>query len=313
MTGSTPLADYSRDYLNLRRLMGHRLERHDRLLAGFLTELAAAGQDAITADAAIRWACAPTDAAPRWWAARLSVVRGLAEYIHSREPGRAETIPADAIPARVTRSVPYIYTPGQVRALMDAALALQPVIRGMSVATIIGLMAATGLRISECLALNIADVDTVSNVLAVTGKRRRPRLVPIDPTTCVALTDYRHAATRLAARPDREALFLTSRGSRPHAGNVEVAFRGVAVALGYAPRPGGRAPRLHDLRHTFSTDTLVRAHRDGADVDATIGVLATYLGHVSPASSYWYLQAVPELLNLAADKVTAAQQAGRLL
>ncbi len=313
MTAAKALTDYCRDYLTLRRSMGHRLQRHDRMLAGFLAELAAAGQDAITAAAAVRWACAPTDATPRWWAARLSAVRGLAEYIHSRDPGRAGLIPADAIPARVTRTVPYIYTPGQVRALMDAALALRPPIRGITLATIIGLMAATGLRISECLALNITDVDTAGNMLAVTGKRGRPRLVPIDPTTSAALADYRQAATRLAARPDHEALFLTWRGTRAHAGNVEVAFRQLADALGYAARPGGRAPRLHDLRHSFSTNTLVRAHRDGADVDATIAVLATYLGHVSPASSYWYLQSVPELLDLAAAKITAAQQAGRLL
>lgn len=132
MTGAKTLGEYSADYLRLRRTMGHKLARHDWLLASFLAEQAAAGRDAITADAAIAWACAPRGATPVWWAARLSVVRGLAEYVHSREPGRAEKVPADAIPARVTRTVPYIYTQDQVRALMAAAAALRPPVRGLT-------------------------------------------------------------------------------------------------------------------------------------------------------------------------------------
>lgn len=313
MTAAKPLGEYSADYLRLRRTMGHKLARHDWLLASFLAEQATAGRDAITADAAIAWACAPRGATPRWWAARLSVVRGLAEYVHSREPGRAEHIPADAIPARVARTVPYIYTQDQVRALMAAATALRPPVRGLTVTAVIGLMAATGLRISECLALNVTDVDSAADVLAVTGKRGRPRLVPVHPSTTAALADYRRAATALIDEPDGEALFLTWTGTRAHAGNIEVAFRGLIDSLGYAPQPGGRPPRLHDMRHSFSTNTLTRAHRDGADVDVTVAMLATYLGHVNPASTYWYLTTTPQLLELTAAKVAVAQQEGRLL
>lgn len=314
MTGAKTLADYSRDYLRLRRAMGHKLARHDRMLADFLAGLAAAGQEAITIAAAIRWASAPKQTSPRWWAARLSVVRGLAGYIHSREPDRAEPIPADAIPSRARRSVPYIYTSDQVEALTGAALALRPRVRGLTLTTIIGLMAVTGLRISECLALDVPDLDADDDVLTVTGKRGRPRLVPIHPTTTEALTDYRRAAALLVPRlEDRQALFLSARGTRPHAGGVEAAFRGLVDKLGYAPKPGGRPPRLHDMRHTMASNTLVRAHSDGADVDATVALLAAYLGHASPASTYWYLTATPELLELAAAKVAAAQQKGRLL
>lgn len=313
MTGTTTLADYSRDYLRLRRAMGHKLARHDQMLTSFLAGVAATGRDEITVDAAIRWASSPTNATPRWWAMRLSVVRGLAEYIHSREPGRAEQIPTDAIPARVTRSVPYIYTPEQIQALMDAGAALRPAVRGLTAVAIIGLMAATGLRISECLALNVTDVNTGSNVLAVTGKRGRPRLVPIHPSTAAALIEYRRAATTLIDTSDDQAFFLTFTGTRAHAGNIEVAFRALINKLGYAPQPGGRPPRLHDMRHSFASNALTRAHREGADVEATVAVLATYLGHVSPASTYWYLTATPQLLDLTAVKVAAAQQEGRLL
>ncbi|MDN5895876.1 MAG: tyrosine-type recombinase/integrase [Nocardioides sp.] len=313
MTATKTLGEYSADYLRLRRTMGHKLARHDCLLASFLAEQAAAGRDAITLDAAIAWARAPRGVTPGWWAQRLSAVRGLADYVHNREPGRAEQIPVDAIPARTTRTVPYIYTQDQIRALMAAAATLQPPVRGLTVTAIIGLMAATGLRISECMALNVTDVDGATHVLAVTGKRGRSRLVPIHPSTTAALSDYRQAATALIDKPDGKALFLTWTGTRAHAGNIEVAFRGLIDDLGYAPHPGGRPPRLHDLRHSFSTDTLTRAHQDGADVDATVAVLATYLGHVSPASTYWYLTATPQLLELTATKVAAAQQEGRLL
>ena len=201
----------------------------------------------------------------------------------------------------------------QAHAMAAPAAALRPPVRGLTVTAVIGLMAATGLRISECMALNVTDVDSAADVLAVTGKRGRPRLVPIHPSTTTALADYRQAATALVDKPDGTALFLTWTGTRAHAGNIEVAFRSLTVALGYTPQPGGQPPRLHDMRHSFSTNTLIRAHRDGADVDATVAVLATYLGHVSPASTYWYLTATPQLLELTATKVAAAQQDGRLL
>ncbi|GAA1549947.1 hypothetical protein [Brevibacterium picturae] len=110
--------------------------------------------------------------------------------------------------------------------------------------------------------------------------------MPIHPSTTTALVDYRRAATALIDKPDGKALFLTWTGTRADAGTIEVAFRGLIDYLGYAPQPGGRPPRLHDMRHSFSTNTLIRAHQDGSDIDATVAVLATYLGHVSPASTY---------------------------
>lgn len=312
MTAEKKLVQYSGEYLQLRRAMGHRLARHEQILSGFFAALAATGQDSITVDSAIRWACAPDGATPCWWAERLSAVRGLAEYIHSRDPDRAELIPPGAIAARTVRRVPYIYTDEQIRALISAASALHPTVRALTISTIIGLMAATGLRISECLAMNVADLDVGNNVLAVTGKRGRPRLVPIHPSTTAALVRYRRATTALIDGPDAQAFFLTFIGTRVHASSAEVAFRSLTDKLGYAAHPGTRRPRLHDMRHTFSTNALVRAHREGADVDATVSVLATYLGHVSPVSTYWYLTATPQLLELVQAKVVAAQRDGRL-
>jgi site-specific recombinase XerD len=307
------LAEHHSDYLQLRRAMGHALKGHRSLISSFLADLDAAGQSAITADAALRWACAPQDVTTARQASRLAVIRGFATYVHSHDPSLAGLIPHQLIPTRVVRALPYIYTAAQIESLMVAALTLRPALRGLTLSTVIGLMAATGIRISECLALNISDVDATENVLAVTGKRGHHRLVPVHPTTMTAICDYVRARASMTTGADPQALFLNSRGGRPHAGNVQAAFRGLTVGLQYRPRPGGKMPRLHDLRHAFATNALIQAHTDGVDVDDRIAILATYLGHVSPASTYWYLTATPELLAVAAGKVAAAQQrAGQL-
>jgi integrase/recombinase XerD len=306
---TSALSNYQRDYLQLRHLMGHALIGHASLISGFLADLDAGGHTAITVDAALRWACAPDDVTTRRRASRLAVIRGFATYVHSHDPYLAELIPDKLIPTRVVRALPYIYTPAQIEALMAAALTLRPALRGLTLSTIIGLMASTGMRISECLALNISDVDAGENVLTVTGKRGHRRLVPVHPSTLAAISDYLRARAALTTGTGTEALFLNSRGGRPHAGNVQSSFRGLTIGLDYHPRPGGKMPRLHDLRHVFATNTLIQACADGVDVDARIAILATYLGHVSPASTYWYYSATPELLALAAGRIAAAQRA----
>ena len=301
------------EYLQLRRAMGHQLARHDSLLTSFLDYLQQSGRQRISVEIALEWACLPATTDPRWKAARLSAVRGFAAYVHAREPGAASLIPSGLIPTTVIRQQPYIYAPEQTRALMAAALTLQPPLRGLTMNTVIGLMAATGMRISECLGLNIADFDWPAGMLTVRGKRSNPRLVPISPSTTTALRHYLKASRELSTCNDPEAFFVNMYHKRPHSTGVDGAFRSLHEALGFKARPGGKAPRLHDLRHTFATNALLQACRDGVDVDARIAVLATYLGHVSPASTYWYFTAVPELLALASDRVRTAQTNGALL
>jgi len=169
------------------------------------------------------------------------------------------------------------------------------------------------MRIGEALALDTADVDLGAGVITVTGKYGKDRLVPLHPSTAGALAGYLSASRELVTARDPDAFFLTHIGTRPHTGNLQKAFRSLATALGLTPRPGAGPPRLHDFRHTFATESLAEAYRGGAGADARIAVLATYLGHVSPASTYWYLTASPELLGLAAERIEAAQSHGRLL
>lgn len=310
---TTVLAGYEQEYLLLRRLMGATLHAHEGLISSFLLSLETAGQEAITVEAALAWAVLPTGVSPRWLAYRLAVIRGFAAYVYARNPALAPVIPAGLIPSKVVHAIPYIYTPRQTVELMDAARSLGPPARGLTVSTVIGLMAATGMRIGEVLALDLEDVDLGAGVIKVTGKYGKERLVPLHPSTAVALASYLSASRDLVTARDPDAFFLTYIGTRPHTGNLQTAFRSLATALGLTPRPGAGRPRLHDFRHTFATESLAEAYRGGADADARIAVLATYLGHVSPASTYWYLSSTPELLALVTERVQAAQTHGKLL
>lgn len=160
---------HAAQYLPLRRIMGHQLKSQDELLRSFLAYLEESGQSVISVGIAVEWACLPAQTDPRWKAARLSAIRGYSAYVHAHEPELASLIPAGLIPTRVIRQQPYIYAAAQTRALMEAALTLQPVLRGQTLHTAIGLMAATGMRISECLGLNICDIDFPEDMLTVRG------------------------------------------------------------------------------------------------------------------------------------------------
>jgi integrase len=309
---STGFEGHLEDYLGLRRAMGHHLARHEQLIRAFLIEHERLGGTTITTEGALAWATRPQGTSARWHASRLNVVRDFARYLHARDPALAELIPMGLVRARVTRGVPYIYSPSQISELMATARSIIGGLRGETLRCVIGLMATTGLRVSECVALNNADVNLVEGVLSVTGKRANLRLVPLHPTTTEALRGYRHLTLTRAGSEKTDAFFHTTLATRPHPSALQKAFRQVTTHLEYSARPGGSLPRLHDLRHAFATSTLVRAHRDGRDVEREVALLATYLGHVSPVSTYWYLSAVPELLELAAERV-ALVAPGRLL
>lgn len=300
------LTDHSTDYLRLRRLLGATLTAHDGFIRQFLTWLKDSGQEKITGEAAVRWAGLPVDTASQSRAFRLSVIRGFSAYVHAQDPSLADIILPGLIPSKVAHAVPYIYTPKQTQELMAAARTLSPPLRGLTLSTVIGLMATTGMRIGETLALNVSDIDLGAGTILVTGKYGKKRLVPVLPSTVRALRDYLRQSRKLVSKWDTAAFFLTFIGTRAHRGSAEKAFRSLTTALGLTARPGTAAPRLHDFRHAFATTTLIEAYRHSGDVDACIAVLATYLGHVSPASTYWYLSATPELLTLASEKVEAA-------
>ncbi|WP_104131383.1 tyrosine-type recombinase/integrase [Cryobacterium sp. M91] len=301
------LLQYQEDYLRLRRLLGATLKSHEPLISQFLAWLDETGGESLTVESAVRWAVLPVDAAARWRAFRLSVIRGFAGYVHAQDPALAQIIPMGLVPSKVVHAIPYLYAPDQTLALMTAALTLSPQLRGLTLQTVIGLMATTGMRVGEIVALDLNDIDLMNALITVTGKYGKTRLLPILPSTVTALREYLRHSRELVVARDGAPFFLTFIGTRPATQSIQKAFRSVATSLNLVAQPGIPAPRLHDFRHTFATTTLLQAYRQGIDVDAQVAVLATYLGHVSPASTYWYLSASPELLTVVSERVEAAQ------
>lgn len=299
------------DYLALRARAGYRTDGHRRLLASFLGYLDEHHSSTIRVCDALAWAAQPQDATSAWRAYRLAAVRSFAAHIHASEPDTADLIPAGLLPVRRNRHAPYLYTDTQIAMLILGAKQLPPTVWGQTMATFIGLMAATGIRTSEAVGLDTTSLDVRNGTIRVLGKGGAYRLLPVHPSTVTALSDYIKISRELVGEPPTGSLFVTQRGTRPSANRVQQGFRRVADGCRLPIPPGRRAPRLHDLRHAFAVNTLLDAHRAGVDVDARIAALATYLGHVAPAHTYWYLTASPELLALVNDRVQTHQQ-GRL-
>jgi integrase len=171
----------------------------------------------------------------------------------------------------------------------------------------IGLLAATGMRVGEAIALDRADIDWAERVLMVrTSKFHKSREVLLDPTVVDALRGYARIRDRYVPHPASRTFFLSTKGTPVIYGVLGTVFRELLAATGVGADSTIR-PRIHDLRHSFAVHTLVRWYRDGQDVAALLPRLSTYLGHRSPVSTYWYLSAAPELLALAADRLDNAE------
>jgi integrase len=308
---STDLHAACVDYLRARRARGYRLADHGWLIAAFLRRLTAHAATTITVADAVAFAREAPGTQRRWHATRLRVIRDFATYVRAMDPAAAELIPTSLITAKVTRRIPYLYSGEQIARLMSTAKTLSPPLLAASMHTLIGLLAAAGLRSGEAVALDVDDLRVDQRVLTVTGKYGKRRALPLHPSTVAALTGYQHLRYTLTGTAPAGPLLVGNRGHRLNANTARAAFRAVADACDLPTRPGCGPPRLHDLRHTFAVDSLIDAHRDGADVDARIAALATYLGHVDPANTYWYLTASPQLMAVVRDRMTTYQQGRR--
>jgi site-specific recombinase XerD len=295
------------DYLEMRRSLGCKLRGEGRMLAGFATRCDEQGQATITISAALAWATESRDAAPAHWRRRLSVVRGFARYLATVDPA-CQIPPADLLPAPSRRPPPYIYSAEEIAALIHAAETIGAPLPAATMQALISLIAATGLRVGEALALDRGDAGPDSGTLTVTGKNDQMRLVPLHATTAAMLAGYAARRDRLCPHPASPALFITSTGQRAAQRGVAETFARLVTLAGIATPPGRRRPRVHDLRHTFAVTTLTRWYREGADVQARLPMLSAYLGHSCPEATYWYLQATPELLSLAAGRLPAPGQ-----
>ena len=301
---STPsaLTTLLSDYLRVRRALGFKLEGTEILLTQFLAYLHEHVADTITIEHALRFATAPAGASSRWHALRLSAIRCFTRWAAASDP-RIQVPPRRLLPARPTRAAPYIYRDDQIQALLTAAHQLHPAIRAATIHTLIALMASTGTRTGEALALDLTSLDLAAGTLLVTGKYGKTRLLPLHPTVRAGLLGYLDTRAQLLPAGACPALLISSTGRRLPPSTVHPAFRAVVHDAGIDPGSGACRPRLHDLRHTFAVTTMLDAYRSGANPATVLQILSTWLGHADPADTYWYLTGTSELLAAAADRL----------
>ena len=295
------LSGHVQDYLRLRRALGFKLERAGHLLPQLVTYLEAAGAATVTSDLAIAWARLPAHTQPNHWAQRLAIARGFARYLRALDPA-TEVPPPGVFPTRRHRPTPFLWSQRDICRLLESTRALRPAVRAATYEALFGLLATCGMRVGEAVGLDRDDVDLQAGVITIRhAKFDRPRLVPLHPTVTEALSRYAAERDRLCPRPRARAFFVSSMGTRLDRSGVGKTLRKITTSLGM--RTETVHPRAHDLRHSFAVDTLIRWQHSGLSVDEHIATLSTYLGHVSPADTYWYLSASPELMGLAAQRL----------
>ena len=246
---------------------------------------------------------------PFTWAGRLEDLRPFAKYLTLLEP---QTEFPDGLPFGTTtrRITPHIYTDTEVQTILIETSMLRPLggLRQATIRTVIGLVAATGIRISEALGLQISDFDQTGSTLRVQGaKSRRERRLPLHPTVHRALTEHLSIRLRHSTTEPTAPLFIStwSGGPLPYA-TVLWAFRRIVTKIGIIPRGGHAHPRIHDLRHTFICRRLIAWQEEGVPIDNAMLALSTYVGHASVADTYWYIEGIPDLMALAGARFEAA-------
>jgi len=298
----TRLQQAAEGYITIRRNMGFKFEDAAKLLLDFVKQLEADGLRVITTAAAVRWARA-AGGHPNWWGKRLSVVRGFTRHLQGLEPGH-EVPPAGMFPTRPVRATPYLYADQDVVQLMVAARSLRARSWARTIETVIGLLAATGMRVGELVHLDLADINWADGILTVrSSKFGKSRQIPLHASTLAALRAYHEQRSHMGSRLKTTAFFVSGSGNRLRYDSLHRTFHRLVLDLGANRFSAHHGPRLHDLRHTFAVRTLLGWYRDGGDVGRRLHLLSTYLGHADPAATYWYLSAAPELLGLAAERL----------
>jgi len=296
-------------YVMVRRALGTRLAEPAATLGQFVAFLERERSSRITTALALRWAMEPQGVQRATWARRLSMVRQFATWLSAFDP-QTEVPPRRLLPGRRRRNRPHIFTDAEIGGLMAEAAQLRSStgLRPLTYTTLIGLLASTGLRPGEALALDKSDVDLENGILSIRQtKFGKSRFVPLAPSTREALRQYAERRDALCLRPRSDAFLLSERGGRVQGYTARQTFAAMSCAIGLRPpmvqRRWGRGPRLQDFRHSFATCRLVEWYRAGLDVERELPKLSTYLGHVEIWLTYWYIEAVPELLALATKRL----------
>ena len=304
----TALSRAAGDYLTLRRSLGHKLDDAGRLLPRFIDYLDREGIEVITIEAALTWAQRPdADPGSTVRARRLTVARGFARPMAGIDP-RTQIPSAGLIACRQRRRPPFIFTDADITAVMAQARGLRWPLAAATHETLIGLLAATGMRVGEALRLDQAGIDWDAGLLLIRqSKFGKSRQVALHPTATGALAASARRREELQPGSRTPAFFVSMRGTRTIYAVVQEVFRNCGHAAGVG---AGLAitPRVHDLRHSFAVGCLLRWYRDDADVQSRLPWLSAYLGHKDPRSTCWYLSAAPELLACAARLLESSGQ-----
>lgn len=293
------------DYLSLRRSLGFRLKDHERILREFVSFLKQERSTRLSTRLALQFATQHQQQQPAQWAARLRVVRGFARYRSGEDP-RTEIPPLGLLPHRALRARPYLYSAEEIRELLKAAQNLRSTssLKPWTYYCLFGLLATTGMRISEALNLQIKDIDWSEGILTIHGaKFGKSRLVPLHPSTRRVLSTYAKRRDRVFGRKPVLHFLVSSRGTRLDGGDVRRTFYGLSRQIGLRDVSASHGPRLHDFRHRFAVQTLLRWYRKGKDVERRLPVLSTYLGHAHVTDTYWYLTNTPELMGAAGKRM----------
>jgi integrase/recombinase XerD len=280
-------------YVALHRSLGRKYDEQDRLLRLYAAYAGHFGDQHTQVQRIYDWC--HTASSQYVAQTRFDTVRNFSLFAHAEEP--AHEVPPAGVFGRGKRPrpTPYIIEPEQIRAIMAAALDLPPkgTISPHTYHCLFGLLAATGLRISEALALQCDDLGEDGFIIR-NGKFGKQRLVALQPSTRQALEAYLATRARLGATGND--LFVTIRGRAPHKVRAHIVFVRLARQLGYRGPTGTAGMRMHDLRHTFAVRSLESCPPDREAVAHHMAGLSVYLGHASVANTYWYLEATPVLL-----------------
>ena len=303
-------AERAEDYLRLRHALGHKLDDAVRHLPRFVAHLERIEADTITTRIALDWV-QERQAEPNSsvWARRMTVARGFARHMAGIDP-RTEIPPLGLVTFHQRWRPPFIFSEGDIKALMTEAVRAIPTrLRAATYQTMIGLLAATGMRVGEVIRLERADVNWDDGVILVkVSKFTKSRLLPVDSTILDALGNYAELREQVQPRPRVSNFFISAKGTPVIYTDFGAIFRELVNAAGVGAESASIRPRIHDLRHSFAVNVLVTWYRAGEDVAALLPRLATYLGHRDPKSTYWYLSAAPELLALAVGRLETSER-----
>ena len=303
MKSRQSIAEQVSQYIQFKRSCGYKFETQGKELILFAKYAELTGHKGpMTLELAVRWAKLPENADRRYWAARYGHVRRFSQYI-SLFHSDTEILPKGLLGKSKRRIPPHIYSEGEIEALLKAASNLSPKngLTPRTYVTLFGLLLSTGLRISEALNLSCETVDLKTGILTIKDtKFKKSRLVPVHPSTLEALRRYMDFKQSYHLKVRSKMVFLNENGTPVNYYGVLYVFIKLSKKLGL--RNAGKKPKIHSMRHSFAARRMLMWYQEGADLDAKILTLSTYLGHVEIRDTYWYLSAVPELLAIVSER-----------